>query len=240
MAGCGGGEGGGDGALAMRVVERMHSGVPKVGPGEPKPVYPEVGEEEKVRRWRALAALLEKPWWERVWIRQEVALNRSVMMHCGDDSCSWDVLVVTVRWLNKFVNVMRFDPLQAAGGWQSVADTGSIHVPFYRKVDELKMVKDQVRRGDEYVDFKDLIFHTRLCRSTDPRDKVFALLGLADPEDHKLEADYHLPVQETYKAAARSLISATESLDLLSACQNPERLHGLPSWVPNLQDNWKA
>jgi Heterokaryon incompatibility protein (HET) len=230
----------GDGALAMAVVERMYSGVPKVGPGEPKPVYPEVGEEEKVRHWRALAALLERPWWERVWVRQEVALNRAVTVHSGDDSCGWEVLMGTVEWLNKFVNRMGFDPLQAAGGGEPVADTGGIHVPFYCKVDLLKMVKDQVRSGDKYMDFKDLIFHTRFCRSTDLRDKVFAVLGLADPEDHKLEADYRLPVQEAYKAAARSLISATKNLDLLGACQNPERLHGLPSWVPNLQDNWKA
>jgi Heterokaryon incompatibility protein (HET) len=232
--------GGGDSALAMRLVERMFSDVPKVEPGEPKPAYPEVGEEEKVRHWRALAALLERPWWERVWVRQEVALNWSVTIHCGDESCDWYVLMSTVEWLNRFVNRMGFDPLQAAGGRQPVADAGGIHVPFYRKVDLFMVVKDQVRNGDKYMDFKDLIFHTRFCRSTDLRDKVFAVLGLADPEDHKLEADYRLPVQEAYKAAARSLISATGSLDVLGACQNPERLHGLPSWVPNLQDNWKA
>jgi hypothetical protein len=48
-----------DVALAMRLVEQMRSGVPKREPGEPEPVFPEVGEEGKLRHWRALAAVLE-------------------------------------------------------------------------------------------------------------------------------------------------------------------------------------
>src|SRR5947207_13726907 len=36
------------------------------------------------------------------------------------------------------------------------------------------------------------------------------------------------------------MISKKRSLDVLSGCQNPERLNGLPSWVPNLLDEWKA
>ena len=29
-------------------------------------------------------------------------------------------------------------------------------------------------------------------------------------------------------------------LNVLGACQNPQRKYGLPSWVPNLIDDWKA
>jgi hypothetical protein len=72
------------------------------------------------------------------------------------------------------------------------------------------------------------------------RDKVFSMLGLSDPQIYSLRPDYRLSVHETLTAAARCIISRTLSLDLLSSCQNPERLHGLPSWVPNLLDDWKA
>lgn len=40
--------------------------------------------------------------------------------------------------------------------------------------------------------------------------------------------------------ATRDIISRKQSLDILSGCQNPERLHGLPSWVPNITDAFKA
>lgn len=65
------------------------------------------------------------------------------------------------------------------------------------------------------------------------------MLGLADPEISNLRPDYRLSLHETLIAAARCVISKNLSLDLLSACQNPDRLHGLPSWVPNLLDDWK-
>jgi hypothetical protein len=161
-------------------------------------------------------------------------------MHCGENSCNWEILMMTVEWLNRFVNRMGFNPLQPAGTKQALDYAEDVLVPFYRKAEGFRSIKNKSRGGSNYIDFQDLIFHARSCRSTDLRDKAFAMLGLADPEDHKLEADYRLRVKEAYIAAARSPISATKSLDLLGACQKPERQHGLPSWVPNLYDNWKA
>lgn len=96
----------------------------------------------------------------------------------------------------------------------------------------------QVCGGHKYVDLKDLVFYARTSKSKDLRDKAYSVLGLADPEIYTLYPDYRAPVKDVYKGVARAL--ASQSLDFLSACQNPERHHGLPSRAPNLADDWKA
>jgi hypothetical protein len=54
--------------------------------------------------------------------------------------------------------------------------------------------------------------------ATDPRDQVFAVLGLVGDEAHgQLSADYGKPVGQVYQEAAACVIKAENSLDLLLA-----------------------
>jgi hypothetical protein len=86
-----------------------------------------------------------------------------------------------------------------------------------------------------------MLFHNRACESTDPRDRVYAVLGIVNNDEVKgLEPDYSMQKEEVFRAAVESLIHNTRSLDVLSACQDPERESGLPSWVPNFEVDWKA
>jgi len=85
---------------------------------------------------------------------------------------------------------------------------------------------------------------TNSFRSTDPRDKVFALLGLSsairDPDNwpRELVPDYTRPLQDVYAAAAKYCIRQSNSLDVLSqfvhnGTQGASPSHLLfPSWVP--------
>lgn len=92
----------------------------------------------------------------------------------------------------------------------------------------------------KYGELTDMLFHTRSCKSTDPRDKVFSVLGLVDPAIYGVKPDYRNTLGQAYTTAARSVITKSQSLDILAAGQNPERQEGLPSWVPNLNSEWKA
>jgi hypothetical protein len=87
---------------------------------------------------------------------------------------------------------------------------------------------------------ENLILGTRACKATDVRDKIFSMLGLVDPEFWDLKADYRCSVEEILTGAARRIIYKKQSLEILMGCQNPHRRHGLPSWVPNLIDPWRA
>ncbi|EUC46970.1 hypothetical protein COCMIDRAFT_91350 [Bipolaris oryzae ATCC 44560] len=72
--------------------------------------------------------------------------------------------------------------------------------------------------------------------ATDPRDKVFALLGLANDKD-SLEAlgvvpDYTKSKEEVYTTAMAAMLRKGH-ISLLSICCGMKRPNGLPSWVPD-------
>ena len=90
------------------------------------------------------------------------------------------------------------------------------------------------------MDLMVLLFHTRTCKATDLRDKDFSVLELIHPELCGMEVDYRLPLKDAFVQAAQCIIAKKQSLDLLSGCQNPNRTNDLPSWIPNLLDEWKA
>ena len=50
-------------------------------------------------KWSALGQLFSNPWWERVWVIQEVVLARKAKLYCGGLTLDWDVVAA----LNKAV-----------------------------------------------------------------------------------------------------------------------------------------
>lgn len=75
------GDEGEDSDMAMNLVEKIGAYKP-VGPGDKEIVYPIHSMEEKVRHWRALTRLFQRPWWERVWVRQEIAVPKFAFVQC--------------------------------------------------------------------------------------------------------------------------------------------------------------
>ncbi len=110
----------------------------------------------------------------------------------------------------------------------------------YSQACQLYDLRYAVSPTKKFLDLKDMILHTRSCKATDPRDKVFSVLGLSDPEIYALAPNYRLSLDETLKTAARTMVSRTHCLNLVSGRQTPDRLNGLPSWVPNLTHPWQA
>lgn len=90
---------------------------------------------------------------------------------------------------------------------------------------------DRARRID--IDsFVTLLEDTRGCHATDPRDKVFALLGLSMAP---LEPDYTLSLQAVYTGLAASLVTKNQELAgrILDLASHGHVMPGLPSWVPD-------
>ncbi|RBR08527.1 uncharacterized protein FIESC28_10217 [Fusarium coffeatum] len=89
------------------------------------------------------------------------------------------------------------------------------------------------RQIDDMSSFLALLEDTWDCHATDPRDKVFALLGLWEAY---LEPDYTLPPQAVYTGLAASFVTdenkklAGRVLDMAS---QGHFMPGLPSWVPD-------
>lgn len=48
--------------------------------------------------WRALSELLQRPWFSRAWIVQEVAVSSDILVVCGAESVPWDNFVRAVQY----------------------------------------------------------------------------------------------------------------------------------------------
>jgi Heterokaryon incompatibility protein (HET) len=84
--------------LAMDITRQVGDTSPR-GPGEKEASYSEATPQQRQTNWEALIALFERPWWERVWARQEVTLAKDATVHCGSKTCSFGAVTMTLDLL---------------------------------------------------------------------------------------------------------------------------------------------
>jgi len=81
--------------------------------------------------------------------------------------------------------------------------------------------------------------------SSDPRDKVFGLLGIVNSNSighDQLQINYNLPVKDVYSGVVQAVVGTTQRLDIICSSRpgvlvggwnvRPEQLK-LPSWAPD-------
>jgi len=75
-----------------------------------------------------------------------------------------------------------------------------------------------------------LLISTRDSKATDPRDKVYDLLGMATHQG-SLVPDYRKTTAEVYMEATRALIAENHGLEVLNTVHCLEHDENIPSWV---------
>ncbi|KAM6529197.1 hypothetical protein FALCPG4_007343 [Fusarium falciforme] len=92
----------------------------------------------------------------------------------------------------------------------------------------------------------DVLGRFRNLQSTDPRDKIYGLLGLVT-QDHGIVVDYSKPLRDLYKEATLSILNLSKNLDII--CQNPFEREGGPlvlgqdedaAQAPEMFPSWTA
>jgi len=168
----------------------------------------------KGSEWRALDALYWRPWFKRIWIVQEITLAREAVVLCGDEHMPW----LNFVWVAHFI-IMR--GLEGIVG----CNTSSL-----RPLVSMKS-RYEGKRGTPLLA---LLAWCRDFLSTNPVDKVYALLGLA--ESHKVVADYGLAPERVFLDLAKDYLEG--SLEILSHVEDSEwkSFPNMPTWVPD----WSA
>lgn len=178
--------------------------------------------------WEALTKLFERTYSRRIWVVQEVVVASRVMVRCGSLTISWEYIEYIARSL-------------LATGWIRVLKQlyGSNAVPnFVQTISNIKASFSELE-GGRGIPLSLLLSASRSFESTDPRDKVIALVGLVD--FHSLGSsslamlDYSKAVEDLYIEVTGHLIQREKSLNLLSSVEDisDRTFLTLPSWVPN-------
>ena len=161
--------------------------------------------------WIALSRIFSRPYFRRSWIIQEVALARHAVVHCGPYVMDWDLLAAASA----------YQMGQLASDVENAHDAVAAIVELNR---------NDHGRGNNLVD---ALFMSYRFNCTDPKDKIFAMLGLA--QALVLQPDYNLSVEDVYLQTTHFLLDALGNLDILCCVSHPKRIATLPSWVPDWQ-----
>ncbi|CAJ2502904.1 Uu.00g102980.m01.CDS01 [Anthostomella pinea] len=189
-----------------------------------------LGAVNSAAHWRALALLFGRTWFTRAWVIQELVLARHIAVQCGACAFDWDDMVAVSHFLATRTSANTFRT--------HLFEDLDPHLLSYKNPTKLAAVKKDIVGGRGSVLLNSLI----RCRSYDAsndRDKVYALLGLATPQDHEfpdaLYPNYHRSVARLYTDVTKYLLESVEGLHVLAHAEGDDfkRIPGLPSWVPD-------
>ena len=194
---------------------------------------PEIGlPAPKYFGWKALRRLFRRPWSSRVWIAQEFALNKNDEIVCGKISVPWSLLyrVIFHSRTEKLPSLVLHDPDDGDERDVRSGLHGGLEII---NVELMAFLRSRTVVQDRGFTLGELLKRCHSLKSTDPRDMIFGLLGLAtDSEQLQITADYGIPVSNVYIHTATRLLETSQGLELLS-CVSDTKSVKLPSWVPD-------
>ena len=211
---------------ALELVDKIGNSR-RPGPFNKEVCYQTFSHDEVVKHWRALRVLFDLPWWERAWVRQEACVSKSLVVLWGETLGQLDNILEIVEAL-KYAEHL---------GWRmsdALLPSNRTNLTFYHHAETINKLRSISGRGNRFVVLQELLTASIKCKASDPRDKVFSVLGLADPQLYSLRPNYELSVTEVLKITARDILTKRSGLELLGVAPNLHQRYGLPSWVPNL------
>ncbi|KAK1775287.1 ankyrin repeat-containing domain protein [Copromyces sp. CBS 386.78] len=156
-----------------------------------------------------ILTLLQRPWFQRIWVLQEVAAARHILIKCGSAEIDGFAFCSGLNALN-LSNELPADL------WAQILSVtylirGAIFRPKYATSQSDNFSLD-IRPLGELIE----MYHTR--KATKRRDKVYALLGMSsdNPIAAGLFADYKISWKQLFKKLIHFFLSELVSVDGLS------------------------
>lgn len=171
--------------------------------------------------WASLEVLLQNPWWRRVWTLQEFIIPRELRFHCGPKSMTRQTFrrgmgaLEICRGLGVYIK-----PSAWTTAWNRRRMIHWYHFDHSRH--KMSLISLMAFCGDYEV--------------TDPRDRIWAVHGLARDEDRRMigHPTYDVDVSTLYRRLVERFVEEYGCLDIICYSQifrseDP----GWPSWIPD-------
>jgi hypothetical protein len=193
------------------------------------------------REFELLFRFLNRPYWSRVWVLQELAIpgsgvggvgwldNDKVQVSCGSAWVPFSAFNVACASLGQLM-----PGISSSVACLSLADPLSRMIPaglgMFGAVQSCIPAASQQR-----FSILKLLHMTHFLKATDPRDRVYALIALARDEDRVLVPDYSVSTAQMLRELARHLVFTDDNLIVLSGNRlpPPKTIDGSSSWAPN-------
>ena len=209
--------------------------------------------------WIAYVEFHKRTWFHRTWIVQEVALAQKLVVLCGGTKCDWESMTVVGKFMkdSRWANILLVRSGQNPG---VRVNPGERHLSISRLAQHFQSQGSQaedarlhcnfvcdaenVNESGAYLDW--MLHVTRPSSASDPRDKVYGVLGLITSlfghGRNFIHADYNKSAAEVFTFAAACLLEKLPLASALSLVEDAENrnFQDLPSWVPDLTAQHRA
>ena len=166
--------------------------------------------------WQAVKRLLERPWFFRMWTFQEVIMSKKCMIWCGG-------FYMSLNLLRNACLGMENAGFDASTGIQQ-------NVTFFE-------TQNREFKAGSTSSLRWLLEANRTRAATEPRDMIYALRGVIDPQlASSIDVDYRSALGLVYARAARFCIESENALTVLGSVEyrrTEESRNEMPSWVPD-------
>lgn len=184
--------------------------------------------------WKHLWDLSNRAWFNRLWIVQECILSDNLWVMCGSTTVIWEELT------NGFANLIQSEladwlqsehgtaaPDGQTAGWEAVHVLSEERVHYHQSWRSVSLSLFSV------------LARTRNTQASDPRDKIYGLLGICHAPGIEVNYDPSNTMADVYHAATLTYLRADTEHLLPNLCcvdhDDPPSRAGLllPSWVPD-------
>ncbi|PMD15176.1 HET-domain-containing protein [Hyaloscypha hepaticicola] len=211
--------------------------------------------QHRVTLRHAARDIISQPWFTRVWIFQELVMSRDPWIQYGEFRMKWDEFCEAIEFLKDRVNG---------------TDGNHIETELHKNLRVLEDMQDirqkfQAAKSASLISpcaLIDILQARRGFGASDPRDRIFAHLGIAAPlhkkiTEYNIQVDYNKRVSEIYTGLAMNAIRSAQNVEILRFVERvspanrslniprkiskflaerlspAERSLELPSWVPD-------
>lgn len=178
--------------------------------------------------------VLQSPWFERAWVVQEVCFARKVFFLCG-------AIGMTMTFLKDYLKIRLNNYTSLPQSYSVPSGWGRATLPVFERLPNLYGHRELIQRngGRPKVPLNDILLEFQSLKATEPRDKVFAFLGLtAHPS---VQTDYTNSIGDVFTEAMIACSPDLYDYRILgyAGLANPRvsgptaKLAMVPTWVPD-------
>ena len=176
--------------------------------------------------WKNFKLFLDRDWFTRIWVIQEVTLATSAKLICGQWSISW-IFFLSIAF--KALSLRLFGIRDEE---KSVSSTPNNRP---NSIEQLIFLSSLRPGGLQFVPLKliDLLHQARIALATKPEDYCYGLIGISrELHNPSFTIDSSLPVEAVYRQFSRCLVMQGDAIRVLYNSAG-HTIIGLPSWVPD-------
>lgn len=179
--------------------------------------------------WAQILALFRRPYFQRLWVVQEIVKAQQAVAICGHETIPWRFIhkIATCPVEVGTLSVVTEDMVSQIRDMTMVDcqyDTIHFGIPNVRTIASIGQ--------DPYRKLATLLNYTMTFQCSDPRDHIFALLGLASDLDgyDDIKPDYTVDARDIFRRVALAVIRKECDLRILPSVSRVTPPS--PTWVP--------